>query len=122
MKKYILINAIFLLTIGLMLLVSSTFGQSSNEFSIPLSDPAKRGRIKAIINHGSVTIKGTARKDVLVKYTTEDDDEDESKDTKNGLRRIGSGGMDLEVTENENTVSVHSGSWNSRLKLEIEVP
>lgn len=123
MKKYILINAIVLVTIGLLLIASSAFGQSSNDFSVPLSDPAKRGKIKAIINHGSVTIKGTARKDVLIKYSAEEDeDDDEREDSKSGLRRIGGGGMDLEVTENANTVSVHSGSWNNRLKLEIEVP
>lgn len=122
MKKYILINAIVLVTVGLLLVVSSVYGQSSNEFTVPLSEPAKRGKIKAAINHGSVTIKGTARKDVLIKYLTEQDEEDEHNKTKDGLRRIGGGGMDLEVTENGNTVTVHSGTWNNKLDLLIEVP
>jgi DUF4097 and DUF4098 domain-containing protein YvlB len=68
-----------------------------------------------------VTVKGTARKDVLVKYSSAQDDVDKNK-TKDGLRRIGGGGMDLEVTENANAVTVRSGSWNTKLNLEIEVP
>ena len=131
MKKYILIHAIILITIGLSLMASSAAGQDKNEFSVPLSDPAKRGKIKATINNGSITIKGTARKDVLVKYSADqkndddDDDQDDDNDnddTKDGLRRIGGGGMDMEVTETGNTVSVQSGSWNNRLHIEIEVP
>jgi hypothetical protein len=121
MKKYILINAIVLITIGLLLILTSAYGQTSNEFTVPLTDPAKRGKLKAVINSGSITVKGTARKDVLVKYSTHDGEEERNQ-TKNGLRRIGGGGMDLEVTENGNTVTVHSGSWSNKLDLEIEIP
>ena len=103
MKKYILIHAFILITIGLSLMASSAAGQEKNEFAVPLSDPAKRGKIRAVINNGSITIKGTARKDVLVKYSADEDDDDDREDTKDGLRRIGGGGMDLEVTENSNT-------------------
>lgn len=107
--------------IGLLIFVTSGFTQSSNEFTVPLSDPAKRGKLKAVINYGSVTVKGTPRKDILVRYSASKDEEDRDQ-TKNGLRRIGGGGMDLEVTENGNTVTVHSGSWSNKLNLEIEVP
>jgi len=121
MKKYILIHAIILITIGMSLMASSAAGQDKNEFAVPLSDPAKRGKIRAVINNGSITVKGTARKDVLVKYSADEEDDDH-EDTKDGLRRIGGGGLDLEVTENGNTVSVNSGTWNDRLNIEIEVP
>lgn len=121
MKNHTLINAVALITLSLSLMASATFGQTTNEFTVPLSDPAKRGKLKATINHGSVTVKGTARKDILVKYSTEKEEDDGNK-TKDGLRRIGGGGMDLEVTENGNTVTVHSGSWNNKLDIEIEVP
>ena len=108
--------------IGLLIFTTLGFGQDSNEFTVPLSDPAKRAKLKAVINFGSVTVKGTARKDVLVKYSASKDDDDDRNQTKNGLRRIGGGGMDLEVTENGNTVTVHSGSWSNKLNIEIEVP
>lgn len=121
MKKYNIKTNILISVIGLFLIITSGYSQSANEFTVPLSDPAKRGKIKAIINYGSVTVKGTARKDVLVKYSASSDDENRDQ-TKNGLRRIGGGGMDLEVTENGNTVTVHSGSWSNKLSIEIEVP
>lgn len=123
MKKQVLIGAITSIVLGLLLLTTSlTSAQSSNEFTVPMSDPAKRGKLSARINYGSITVKGTARKDVLVKYTTAQDKEDKNGDTKDGLRRIGGGGMDLEVIEDNNVVRVSSDSWNNKLNLEIEVP
>lgn len=132
MKKHILLLGFALVTIGLILITSSiTFAQGSNEFTIPLTDPAKRGKLKAHLNYGSITVKGSARKDVLVKYKTEDDDDndhghnhshndrDKSKD---GLKRVSGGGMDLEAVESNNYVKVQSDSWNNKMNLEIEVP
>jgi len=137
MKKQVLILALTLVTVCLILITTSlTIAQSSNEFTVPLSDPAKRGRLKAQINYGSITVKGTARKDVLVKYKAaqdendeddhdndnDDDNDNKKKATKDGLKRIGGGGMDLEVIESSNLVKVSSDSWNNKLNLEIEVP
>jgi hypothetical protein len=136
MKKYV---KILLVIVGLMMCMPDASAQS-NEFTVPLSDPAKRGKLKAHLNSGTIIVKGTARKDVLVKYSMMDDehehdndhdhdedDEDDkgknkNKDSKAGLKRIGGGGMDLEVTENANMVKAQSDSWNQPMKLEIEVP
>ena len=93
-----------------------------NEFTVALTDPAKRGKIKVHLNSGSITLKGTARKDVLVKYKTEDDEEDKNNKTKDGLKRVSGGGVDLEASENDNYVTVKSNSWNKEVDLEIEVP
>lgn len=130
-KLFLLIS---LLAIGFTL----AFGQAANnEFTIPLSDPAKRGKLKAHLNYGSITVKGTARKDVLVRYKEEadkdnDHDEDHDRDkhkdkdggstNREGLKRIGGGGLELEASENGNLVKVSSGSWNVKTNLEIEVP
>lgn len=137
MKKQILILGLALVTIGLVLVTTSvSSAQAANEFTIPLSDPAKRGKLKAHLNSGSITVKGTARKDVLVKYREGEEDkhdfnininfdrkgkasEDKSKE---GLKRVSGGGMDLEASENNNYVKVESDSWNKELNLEIEVP
>src|SRR6187402_2956341 len=152
MKK-ILIVGLVLLTLGLTLITSSiAFAQGGNEFVVPLSDPAKRGKLKAHLNYGSITVKGTARKDVLVKYKTveenekdrdhdrDDDDDDDrhvrvhvnvdvndknkekEKNNKAGLKKISGGTMDLEVTEHDNLVKANSDSWSNRMNLEIEVP
>lgn len=104
--------------------------QGGNEFAIPFSDPAKRGKLKAHLNYGSITVKGTARKDVLVKYVeVADDDHDHDDDRhkkgnseKEGLKRISGGGLELSASENANLVKISSGSWNVKTNLEIEVP
>lgn len=122
MKKQTLITTIILVIVALTTATFDIQAQNSNEFTVPLSDPAKRGKLKAHINSGSITVKGTARKDILVRYKTDDDDEDSKESSKNGLKRIGSGGLDFEVAESDNTVKVSSNSWNKKLKLELEIP
>lgn len=146
MNKKFLIASILLITVGLVLITNAiTQAQDANEFTVPLTDPAKRGKLNAHLNYGSITVKGTARKDILVKYASAEEDEeedhknghlniklnkklnndrddDDGEESRAGLKRIGGGGMDLEVTENNNEVKVHSNSWHHRLNLEIEVP
>lgn len=123
MKKQILIIGLALITVGFVLITSSLAqAQNANEFTIPLSDPSKRGKLKAHLNSGSITVKGTARKDVLVKYSAEEDKQAGRKSSPDGLKRISGGGMDLEASENSNYVKVQSDSWNRELNLEIEVP
>jgi hypothetical protein len=122
--------------VALAILISAAaYCQDSGEIPIPLTDPSKRTKLKVHINYGSVTVKGTARKDVLVKYVQrtdddhdddddddDDDDKDRKKGDKGGLRRIGGGTLDLEVSENSNFVKVQSDSWNNKCNLVIEVP
>ena len=45
-----------------------TFAQT-DELTIPLSDPDKRAKVKVDLRNGSIRVIGTARKDILVKYT-----------------------------------------------------
>lgn len=111
----------------LICLSGSLLAQGGNEFVVPLSDPAKRGKLKAHLNSGSITIKGTARKDVLVRYKSEEEDDhnhndDNKNKTKDGLKRVSGGGMDLEASESNNYVVIQSNSWNNSINLEIEVP
>ena len=110
----------------IMLMAAEAFAQG-NEFTIPLSDPAKRGKLKAHLNYGSITVKGSARKDVLVRYNSEKDEDKHNRrkddnSSHDGLKRIGGGGLDLEGSENGNLVKISSNSWNVKTSLEIEVP
>lgn len=141
-KQFITIIILFVMT-------SFAFAQNAGEFSVPLSDPNKRGKLKAHLNYGSITVKGSPRKDVLVKYkaveednqeSDEDDDKDDdrrlkplppinvrtntSKSDANraGLKKISGGALDLEVTENNNLIKVGSNSFSEKVSLEIEVP
>lgn len=118
MKKQ---SIVAVLIICIVCLAASVIAQD-NEFTVALTDPAKRGKIKVHLNSGSITIKGTARKDVLIRYKAEEDDEEGKSKTKGGLKRVGGGGMDLEASENGNSVTVKSDSWNNEINLDIEIP
>ena len=98
------------------------FAQNSGDFAVPFSDPNKRGKVYAHLNSGSITIKGTGRKDVLVKYAGENDDDKDKGRNRDGLRRISGGTLDLQVAESNNLIKISSGSWNNSTNLEIEVP
>ncbi len=132
-----------IITALLLLWVAMVVAQ--NEFTIPLSDPNKRGKLNASINSGTIIVKGTARKDILVKYSTDDesdkpskkdnmvhvnvninkngnnDDEQHSK-SKDGLRRISGSTVDLSASEDDNNVRIQSNSWNEEINLIIEIP
>lgn len=111
----------FLFNILLLNLLSIyCMAQDGNNFTVPLSDPTKRGKLKVDIHYGAVTIKGTARKDVFVKYSSAKDDG--SATSKDGLKRIGGGGLDLEASEVTNNVIIQSSSWSVKTDLEIEIP
>jgi hypothetical protein len=135
-----LILAIGLITLGL-ILVSQSFSMAQNQgdFTVPLSDPSKRSKIRVHLNSGSITVKGTARKDILVKYDTEvqrdkDDqeieidididhgDDDDREKSREGLKKISGATLDLEVTENQNNVIIKSDSWNNEMDVTVEVP
>jgi hypothetical protein len=144
-KQFIIITILFLIT-------SFAFAQNASDFVVPLSDPNKRGKLKAHLNYGSITVKGSPRKDILVKYKAIADDEDDKDDdndndddkdndrrlktltridtktndksdgNRSGLKKISGGALDMEVTENDNVVRVSSNSFSQKMKLEIEVP
>lgn len=80
-KQIIIITILFLMT-------SVAFAQNAGDFIVPLSDPNKRGKLKAHLNYGSITVKGSPRKDVLVKYKAleEDEDDNEKDDNDEGGR------------------------------------
>ncbi|MBL7856166.1 MAG: DUF4097 family beta strand repeat protein [Cyclobacteriaceae bacterium] len=115
-------SILVLVLVAMMVTIASLKAQGTNEFTVPLSDPAKRGRLKAQLNYGSITVKGTGRKDVLVKYSAMKEGSDSKSESKDGLKRIGGGGIDLEASENSNTIRIKSDSWNTKMMLEIEVP
>jgi hypothetical protein len=102
--------------------------QNSGDFVVPFSDPSKPGTIYVDIKTGSVTIKGTARKDVSVTYKKEADDDDHDHDhdkgkgSKEGLKRIGGGSLDIEASEYQNNVKIVASNWGGGMDLVIEVP
>src|SRR6185369_9084605 len=103
------------LVVLMMLICAALRAQDSGEFIVPFSNPAGAMKVIVDIKTGSIKVKGTARKDVLVKYSSEkdeDDDHDRNHKDKNnnrdGLKKISSGTMSLEASEYQNTVKITS--------------
>ena len=119
MKKYIAI-----LTAAFFLIYFKTSAQNDGEFTVPLSDPAKRIKLVVDINYGGIILMGTPRKDVLVRYSSVESKNNNAKasDGKEGMKRISGGTMDLEVSENQNSVRIESSSWSNKMNLYVEVP
>jgi DUF4097 and DUF4098 domain-containing protein YvlB len=119
MKKYIVF-----LTAAFFLIFFNAAAQNDGEFTVPLSDPAKRIKLVVDINYGGIILVGTPRKDVLVKYASEESKKNnsQSNSTKEGMKRISGGTMDLEVSENQNSVRIESSSWSNKMNLYVEVP
>ena len=117
MRLYIRFTFITLFT----LMLTGVFAQESGEITVPFSSPDSPGKIKVDIKKGSIEIRGTARKDVLVKYAAMDALQKEGQ-TKDGLTRIGGAALDLEATERDNYIEIESNSWNKGVNLVIEVP
>lgn len=96
--------------------------QDEGELVVPISEPGKRAVIDIDIKKGSIEVRGTSRKDVKVLYKTRKKDKEKDNKSKDGLRKIASGGLDLEAYERNNRVSVNSDSWNTAVDLIIEIP
>ncbi|MBZ0246464.1 MAG: DUF4097 domain-containing protein [Cyclobacteriaceae bacterium] len=124
MKHIAITKKLIMVVLTLILLPSYGMAQTEGEFTIPLTDPGKRGQLIAQLNTGSITVKGTQRKDVLIKYMVVESNKhkDKGEESKNGLKRISSGTMDLDASENSNVVKVGSDSWSNKMNLNIEVP
>lgn len=119
------------LVVVAMLICAVVKAQDSGEFTVPFSNPSGAMKLMVDIKTGSVKVKGTARKDVLVKYSSEKDEDDDHdrhdhdndrKSNKDGLKRISGGTMDLEASEYQNTVKITSDNWSNKIEVTIEVP
>lgn len=92
------------------------------EISVPLSKSGERGRVVVDIKKGPVTVTGTAREDVLVRYQSLESVEPEVEEVSGGLKKISGGMGSLEIIEKDNEVYIESGSWNRGLEINVEVP
>jgi hypothetical protein len=115
-------------TVFLSLLAGTAlFGQSGSTetLTVPLSSPGKPYSLKVHLVTGSIKVVGYEGKDVVVNVTPRknDDDDDRSADTKNGMKRISAaGGYEVTAKEADNTVTVNTGNPNKALDLELKIP
>jgi hypothetical protein len=97
---------------------------SADQVTVPLSDPSRPGLIDVSLVHGSITVRGTNRKDVLVTARPETDPDRRSRRSDpdaTGLRRIPQT-AGFRITEESNRVKVSADSPNRGITFEIETP
>ena len=122
-KKLIEMKNIKYVIILLSLCVLSQNAWSQNEINVPLSNAGARGKLEVDTHRGKVTVKGSNRQDVLVKYLVKGQTELGLEDVGDGLKRISGGSnIGLEITEDDNEVSVDT-EHNSKIDhIIVEVP
>jgi hypothetical protein len=94
--------------------------QSTDQVTVPLTEPARPGTLVVAFHRGALTIRGTNRKDMLVGTSSLDETRSRNREAA-GLRRLTiPGGFVVEESNNE--VMVSSGVRNGGVDLTIEVP
>ena len=90
-------------------------------FTVPLSNPGQAGKLELGQISGSITVTGYEGKEVIVKASVYDGDKS-SKETKNGMKRVGNSGLNISAEEDDNVVTIHNELWNRRTDFIIKVP
>ncbi len=122
--KYLIVKHILLLGLFLTVLFTASWSQetTSQEFTIPLSNPNSPGTLKVHSNNGMITVEGYDGNEVLInmkKYYH--NKKDQGMDSRNGLKRIPNNGSEVQMTEKDNVVRIE-GQGNNRSDLSVKVP
>jgi hypothetical protein len=95
---------------------------AADRVTVPLSDPSRPALIDVSLVHGSITVRGANRKDVLVVARPETDRPSRrSNPDATGLRRIPQT-AGFRISEEGNRVKIGSESPNRSITFEIEAP
>lgn len=105
-----------------MLAITSGVVLGQNDLQVPLTNPGSPGKLNlSAVFADDITIKAHDGNDVVVVFDGEDED-DGGKYSRNGLRRISTNGVGLEITEDNNTVHIKTAPNSHDLDLEVWVP
>lgn len=116
---------------GILLVISSTSlvlaqTPTPDRINVPLSDPGRPVMLRVGLISGSITVKGSSTKEVVVEARTrvEEEDREERSEAPRGLRRIPNTSTGLSVEEDDNIVRISTGSrgGSHTTDLTIEVP
>ncbi len=117
-----LIHIILIIIVVYLLAFGLANAQSSEAVTIPLSKPGQPGTLTVELVSGSITVQGYEGKEVIVRTSGADEEEDDKPRTKDGLRRITNNGFELEAIEENNSVYIKTRRPNRSSDLEIQVP
>jgi hypothetical protein len=108
-----------------LLIGSTSYSQSGSteQLTVPLSSPGKQYSLKVHLVTGSIKVVGYEGKDIILNVTPRGGDDEGSKTSENGMKRISaSGGYEVTAKEADNTVTVNTGNPNKVLDLELKIP
>jgi hypothetical protein len=104
---------------------TESFGQSGSteQLTVPLSSPGKEYTLKVHLVTGSIKVVGYDGKDIIINVTPRGGEEERSRASENGMKRISaSGGYEVTAKEADNTVTVNTGNPNKAVDLDLKVP
>ncbi len=105
-----------------MLAMTSGIVLGQDDLRVPLSNPGSPGKlILSAVFADDIIIKAHDGKDVIVIFDGDGDDEGGNY-SRNGLRKISTNGVGLEVTEDNNEVRIKTAPNSHDLDLEVRVP
>jgi hypothetical protein len=95
---------------------------AADQVTVPLSDPSRPGLIDVSLVQGSITVRGSNRKDVLVIARPDTDRPSRRFDADaTGMRRLPQT-AGFRISEDANRIKVASDSPNRSITFEIEAP
>jgi hypothetical protein len=115
----------------LFLCAGALLAQDGNEkATVPLKDPSRPARIEARLMSGGITVRGADVKEVSVEARSrgergerERDRHSDRPDRSDGMKRLDlPGNAGLDVTEEDNVVTIKTSSMNRPADLVITVP
>ena len=94
-----------------------------DQLTVPLSDPGKPYKLQANLMNGSIKVVGYQGKEIVIDVQQDSENNEDSRQSGSGMRRIASGGgLDLKAEEKSNRVTVHTGVNSRPIHLVIKVP
>lgn len=95
---------------------------AGDQVTVPLSDPSKPALVDISLIHGSITVRGANRRDVLVVARSEPDRASGRSDPDaTGLRRLPQT-AGFRISEETNRVTIRSDNPSRSITFDVEVP
>lgn len=95
---------------------------TADQVTVPLSDPSRPALVHISLVHGSITVRGTNRRDVLVVARPEADRPNRRSDPDaTGLRRLPQT-AGFRISEEANRVNIGSDNPSRSISFDVEVP
>ncbi len=108
-----------------LIIAAKSSGQSgsSEQLTVPLSNPGKAYSLKVNLVVGSIKVAGYDGKDIIIKVTERVGDEENSNATERGMKRLAtSGSYEVTAKEADNNVTVNTGIPNKPVDLDLKIP